>query len=97
MAKGLGEDKAVELLDANLKDEKETLREVEKIATRLSNEHAKQGPRPDGSAGRVTRVPSHPALTPGDGSPDEPGSDSCEDRTDGERPRPGRHGAALVR
>ena len=42
MAKGLGEDKAVELLDANLKDEKETLREVEKIATRLSNEHAKQ-------------------------------------------------------
>jgi len=42
MAKGLGEDRAVELLDANLKDEKETLREVEKIATRLSNEHAKQ-------------------------------------------------------
>jgi ferritin-like metal-binding protein YciE len=42
MAKGLGEEKAVELLDANLKDEKETLREVEKIATRLSNEHAKQ-------------------------------------------------------
>ena len=42
MAKGLGEDKAVELLDANLKDEKETLREVEKIATRLSNESAKQ-------------------------------------------------------
>jgi ferritin-like metal-binding protein YciE len=42
MAKGLGEQKAVELLDANLKDEKETLREVEKIATRLSNEIAKQ-------------------------------------------------------
>jgi len=42
MAKGLGESKAVELLDANLKDEKETLREVEKIATRLSNEHATQ-------------------------------------------------------
>ena len=42
MAKGLGEEKAVELLDANLKDEKETLREVEKIATRLSNEYAKQ-------------------------------------------------------
>ena len=41
MAKGLGEDKAVELLDANLKDEKETLREVERIATRLSNESAK--------------------------------------------------------
>ena len=33
---------AVELLDANLKDEKETLREVERIATRLSNESAKQ-------------------------------------------------------
>jgi hypothetical protein len=31
----------VQLLDANLKDEKETLREVEKIATRLSNESAK--------------------------------------------------------
>jgi ferritin-like metal-binding protein YciE len=42
MAKGLGEQQAVELLDANLKDEKETLREVEKIATRLSNETAKQ-------------------------------------------------------
>ncbi len=42
MAKGLGEEKAVELLDANLKDEKETLREVERIATRLSNEQAKQ-------------------------------------------------------
>ena len=38
MAKALGEDEAVDLLDANLKDEKETLREVEKIATRISNE-----------------------------------------------------------
>jgi len=43
MAKGLGEEKAVELLDANLKDEKDALREVEEIATRLSNESAKQG------------------------------------------------------
>ena len=42
MAKGLGEDQAVELLDANLKDEKETLRQVERIATRLSKESAKQ-------------------------------------------------------
>jgi ferritin-like metal-binding protein YciE len=42
MAKALGEDKAVDLLDRNLKQEKETLREVEKIATRLSNESAKQ-------------------------------------------------------
>ena len=38
MAKGLGWDDAVELLDANLADEKEALREVEKIATRISNE-----------------------------------------------------------
>lgn len=42
MAKGLGEDDVVELLDENLKQEKEALREVEKIATRLSNETAKQ-------------------------------------------------------
>jgi ferritin-like metal-binding protein YciE len=42
MAKALGEDEAVDLLDENLKQEKETLREVEKIATRLSNESAKQ-------------------------------------------------------
>ena len=42
MAKALGEDEAVDLLDQNLKQEKETLREVEKIATRLSNESAKQ-------------------------------------------------------
>jgi ferritin-like metal-binding protein YciE len=42
MAKAMGEDKAVDLLDANLKQEKDTLREVEKIATRLSNETAKQ-------------------------------------------------------
>jgi ferritin-like metal-binding protein YciE len=40
MAKAMGEDKAVDLLDRNLKDEKETLREVEKIATRLSKETA---------------------------------------------------------
>jgi ferritin-like metal-binding protein YciE len=42
MAKALGEDEAVALLDENLKQEKETLREVEKIATRLSNESVKQ-------------------------------------------------------
>jgi ferritin-like metal-binding protein YciE len=40
MAKAMGEDRAVDLLDANLKDEKETLREVEKIATRLTKESA---------------------------------------------------------
>ena len=42
MAKAMGEEKAVELLDENLKQEKDTLREVEKIATRLSKETAKQ-------------------------------------------------------
>jgi ferritin-like metal-binding protein YciE len=42
MAKAMGEDKAVDLLDENLEQEKETLREVEKIATRLSNESAKE-------------------------------------------------------
>ena len=41
MAKALGENEAVELLDQNLKDEKEALREVEKIATRVSNEEAR--------------------------------------------------------
>ena len=41
MAKALGEDDAVELLDKNLKQEKEALRLVEKIATRVSNESAK--------------------------------------------------------
>ena len=40
MAKALGEDEAVSLLDANLAEEKEALREVEKIATRVSNESA---------------------------------------------------------
>ena len=38
MAKALGADDAVVLLDENLAQEKETLREVEKIATRISNE-----------------------------------------------------------
>ena len=42
MAKALGEDEAVDLLDTNLKEEKEALRQVEKIATRVSNESAKE-------------------------------------------------------
>jgi ferritin-like metal-binding protein YciE len=42
MAKGLGEDKAVTLLDENLKQERDALREVEKVATRLSKEGARQ-------------------------------------------------------
>jgi ferritin-like metal-binding protein YciE len=40
MAKAMGEDKTVALLDENLKQEKEALREVEKIATRLTRESA---------------------------------------------------------
>ena len=40
MAKAMGEDKAVDLLDANLSEEKEALRTVERIATRISNESA---------------------------------------------------------
>ncbi len=42
MAKALGEEKAVELLDTNLKQEKDALRDVERIATRISNESVKQ-------------------------------------------------------
>ena len=42
MAKAMGEDKAVELLDANLAEEKNALRTVEKISTRVSNDSAKQ-------------------------------------------------------
>ena len=41
MAKAMGEEDAVELLDANLKEEKDALRTVEKIATRISNESAR--------------------------------------------------------
>jgi ferritin-like metal-binding protein YciE len=40
MAKAMGEEKAVDLLDKNLKQEKEALRLVEKIATRISYESA---------------------------------------------------------
>ncbi len=40
MAKALGEDEAVGLLDENLKEEKAALGTVEKIATRISNESA---------------------------------------------------------
>jgi ferritin-like metal-binding protein YciE len=40
MAKAMGEDRAVDLLDANLKQEKGALSEVEKVATRISRELA---------------------------------------------------------
>jgi ferritin-like metal-binding protein YciE len=42
MAKALGNDEAVALLDKNLKEEKEALQIVERIATRVSKEHAGQ-------------------------------------------------------
>ena len=42
MAKALGEEKAVELLDENLSQEKETLREVERIATRSATSRSRQ-------------------------------------------------------
>lgn len=41
MAKAMGEERAVELLDANLAEEKEALRTVERISTRVSNESAR--------------------------------------------------------
>jgi ferritin-like metal-binding protein YciE len=41
-AKALGENTSVDLLDEILKQEKATLREVEKITTRLNNEGAKE-------------------------------------------------------
>lgn len=42
MARGLGERDVIELFEKNLKDEKETLREVESAAKRLAKEHAKE-------------------------------------------------------
>jgi ferritin-like metal-binding protein YciE len=42
MAKALGENKSVDLLDSILKEEKETLREVEKITTRLNNQGVRE-------------------------------------------------------
>jgi len=41
MAKAMGEDRAVDLLDRNLEEEKDALKTVEKIATRVSKESAK--------------------------------------------------------
>ncbi len=42
MARALGEREAVNLLDRNLKEEKEALREVEKVTRRLSKQQAKE-------------------------------------------------------
>ncbi len=42
MARALGEREAVDLLEKNLKDDKETLRQVESIGKELSKEQAKQ-------------------------------------------------------
>jgi hypothetical protein len=55
MAKAMGKEEAVDLLDVNLKQEKEALREVEKIATRLSNESAKEPQPPNDRHARVAR------------------------------------------
>lgn len=44
IAKAMGEDKAVDLLDANLSEEKNALRTVERIATRISNDSATTQP-----------------------------------------------------
>jgi ferritin-like metal-binding protein YciE len=41
LAKGLGEDEAVELLDQNLREEKDALRIIERIGTRVSNDQAR--------------------------------------------------------
>ena len=43
MAKAMGEDQAAKLLEQNLKQEKETLRTVEKIGRRLSKSAARNG------------------------------------------------------
>ena len=51
MAKAMGEDQAAKLLEQNLKQEKETLRTVEKIGRRLSKATAKNG--------RPARSPRH--------------------------------------
>jgi ferritin-like metal-binding protein YciE len=42
MAQALGKGRAVTLLDQNLAEEKEALREVERIATRVGNESMRQ-------------------------------------------------------
>ncbi len=42
MARALGEREAVDLLEQNLKDDKETLRQIESIAKELSKEQAKE-------------------------------------------------------
>ncbi len=42
MAKAMGENEAVDLLDANRAEEKNARREVEKISTRVSNDSVKQ-------------------------------------------------------
>jgi len=50
MAKAMGDEEALELLDSNLKEEKEALRTVDKIATRISNESANKA-QPDRDRG----------------------------------------------
>jgi ferritin-like metal-binding protein YciE len=57
MARAMGEREAAKLLDANLKQEKQMLRDVEKIAKRIAEEGAKKQAQSNGgrpSAGRST-------------------------------------------
>ena len=63
MAKALGEPEVADLLDHNLKQEKEALRTVEKIGRRLSKASAKNGrparsPRRRTTARRTARAAS---------------------------------------
>ncbi|HET7745015.1 MAG TPA: DUF892 family protein [Gaiellaceae bacterium] len=53
MARGLGEREIVPLLDANLKDERAALREVEKVSRRLAKENG--GPRSSNGRRRSSR------------------------------------------
>jgi ferritin-like metal-binding protein YciE len=62
MARALGERESVQLLEANLKQEKETLQKVDKIGRRLSKETAKNG-RPARSRRRRTTAKRAPART----------------------------------
>jgi ferritin-like metal-binding protein YciE len=58
MARGLGEKEIVPLLQANLADEKETLRELEKVGRRLA-----KGSSPNGRRGARTRATTRRTTT----------------------------------
>lgn len=74
MARGLGERSCVELLDANLKQEKQTLKLVESIGRRMARDQRQQAngsPRANGKAtrksagaARATAAPARTAAAP---------------------------------